>query len=358
MKTVNKILAIAVCLCVVICCSCSDKGKNALEFRNEKGKAVLSLSEGFVSLWIGVEKNTASSYLKIVDDADGWQTVLDEESGKTFSEMFRDDCVATLKNLLSVEYLHDYVYGIDFSDEQQKSVEKEIDSIAQSLGSFKNFEHELEKYGCSAEDYERYLTLMLKQSTLFNSLYSENGLCPVSEEQKKQYFKDNYAIVNHIYFDMRGTTKDDGTLVSLTEEEKQVIRDRASVLYGQILSGEISYEEAFLKNTQDGFASEHSYGYFVTDDGTYFDSFVEASFSLENGEITLTETPSGMHIIRREEMVEDYYAYDGDVYAAISEKLIKDDFNGKISTVRDGVYVNDEVISKFDASLIRTFEGF
>ncbi len=358
MKAVIKMLMCALCLSALLLCSCGGNGDSALEFRDEKGKTVSSLSTGFVSLWIGVEKNTVSDYLQIVEDTDGWNTVLDEESGKTFSDMFKDDCVATLKNLLSVEYLHDYVYGISFSDEQQKSVEKEIDSIAQSLGSFKNFEHELEKYGCSAEDYERYLTLMLKQSTLFNSLYSEKGFCPITEEQKKEYFTENYAVVNHIYFDMRGTSKDDGTLVSLTEDEKQVIRDRASKLYEEIATGEISYEDALIANTQDGFAASHPYGYFVADDGTYFDSFVKAAFSLEDGEITLVETTSGMHILRREKMVEEYYAYDETVYTAISEKLIKNDFNSKIQAVRDGVYVNEKALEGIDASLVRTFEGF
>lgn len=357
MKAVIKIFACFMLMASLLLCGCG-KEKNALEFRDENGKTTSSLSTGFVSLWIGVEKSTAGDYIRIVDDSNGWSTVLDEESGKTFSQLFKEDCIATLKNLLSVEYLHDSVYKIEFSDEQQKSVEKEIDSIATGLGSYQNFEHELEKYGCSAEDYEKYLVLMLKQSTLFNSLYSENGFCPITEQQKKDYFTDNYAIVNHIYFDMRGTSKDDGTLVSLTEDEKQAIRDRAQALYAQILAGEISYEQAFLENTQDGFAHEHPYGYFVADDGTYFESFTEAAFSLEAGQTALVETSSGMHIMRREEMHEEYYNYDSEVYAAISQELIRDDFNAKIKAVRDGVYVNDAALEQLDASLIRAFEGF
>ena len=43
----------------------------------------------------------------------------------------------------------------------------------------------------------------------------------IPEEKMKEYFKDNYAIVTHIYFNVPATQKEDGTYVSPSAEEKE-----------------------------------------------------------------------------------------------------------------------------------------
>lgn len=351
---------LAVMLLLFVFVSCSDKNNNtALEYRDPNDNVTGSISGGFVSLWIGVSKNNAADYLAFVETSEnGWNTVLDEKTGATFNEMFRDDCVASLKNLLAIEYLHDYVYNIGFTDEQQLSVENNVSAIITSLGSRDAFETEMQSYGASIEDYERYLCLMLKQSTLFNSFYGENGMRVIPEDEKAKYFKNNYVIVNHIYFDMRGKSKDDGTVVSFTEEEKSVIRSKADDVYAMIQNGDVSFEDAMIQYTQDLYTFDKPYGYFVADNGKYPGEFIDAAFALAPGEITMVETKSGIHIIKKSPMDETLYLKDDEVYAEITELLIKQDFNAQISTVIDGVKVYDDVVSQLDASLIKPFGGF
>ena len=330
-----------------------------MEYNDPNGKVTAAASQGLMSLWIGVQKDSSSDYLAFVEaENDGWNMVLDEESGKTFKEMFRDDCTLSLRNLLAVEYLHDYVFGFEFSDEQQKSVEKKIADITSSFGSEKLFEQEMQKYGATIKDYERYLCLMLKQTTLVNTFYSEKGMRVITEEQKREYFKDKYAVVYHIFIDTRGVTKDDGTTVSLTEEEKQLKREHANSIYAQIQNGEISFEDALLKYTEDAYASQYASGYFVADDGRYPSQFTDGVFSLVPGEITMVETSSGLHIIKRYPMDESLYDDDESVYEIISQNLITQDFSGLVSSVSDGVRMNDEVIGQLDASLVKPFAGF
>lgn len=340
--------------------SCSkNKESVAMEYRSSDGKVTSTISESFVSLWIAVQKNASSEYLAYVDAADdGWNLVLDEKSGATFSEVFRDDCVRSLKNLLSVEYIHDHVCKIEFTEEQQKSVESKMNEIASSLGSEKNFEQEMQKYGSKTEDYEKYMTLMLKQSTLLNYFYGENGERAISEDEKKEYFESNYVIVKHIFFDMRGITKDDGTKVSLTADEKEQVKNYAEDICEKIKDGTLSFDEAFSEYNEDAYAASHPNGYFVAKDGTYFTEFTEAAFSLLTDDVACVQTSAGMHIIKRYPMNGELYDYDEEVYSSISENLLSADFSGLISTVSDGVKTFDETIEKLDAALITPFSGF
>ncbi len=347
-------------LALIFVVGCTGNSKNvAMEYLDPGDKKTAQASMGLVSLWIGVQKDMGKDYLSYVDQSDdGWNLVLDEENGTTFKELYKQECVSSLKNLLAVEYLHDYVYGIELSDEQQKSVEKKISSVASSFGSQKAFEQEMQKYGASVDDYERYLCLMLKQSTLINSFYGENGMRAITEEKKAEYFSDKYAVVYHIFIDTRGNIKDDGTVVSLTEQEKQLKAEHAMDIYTKIKNGEISFEESLLLYTEDAYAASHANGYFVTNDGTYPTEFVDGAFSLAVGEITMVQSSAGYHIIKRYPMNESFYDDDEDVYTSITQNLISTDFSGLVSSVIDGVKVNDEVIAQLDASLIKSFAGF
>ena len=347
-------------LALLLLCSCTDKNKNsAMNYVDPNGNTTASASQGLMSLWIGVQKDSSADYLAFVEsEENGWNMVLDEESGNTFSELFRRDCSLSLRNLLAVEYLHDYVFGFEFSYEQQKSVEKKIDTVAETFGSMNAFEQEMEKYGASVSDYERYLVLMLKQTTLFNTFYNDGGMRVISEESKQKLFEDKYAIAYHIFFDMRGTVKDDGTVVSLTEQEKQAKTAFANEVYEKIQSGEISFENALLSYTEDAYASQYSKGYFVTDDGKYFKEFTEGVFSLATDEITMVQSQAGIHIIKRYPMDGSLYDDDEEVYASITEQLITEDFSALVSSVSDGVVMNDEIIGRLDAALIKPFAGF
>ena len=352
---------VAACFFVLLSvCSCGEKNNNiAMEYRDSQGKLTSTVTQGLMSLWIGVQKDSSADYLAFVDAMeDGWNMVLDGESGQTFKELYLRDCTLSLRNLLAVEYLHDYVYGFEFSDEQQKSVENKIAELSSSFGSRKAFESEMQKYGATVEDFERYLCLMLKQTTLINTFYSENGMRAVTEEKKKEYFENNYSVVYHIFFDTRGHVKDDGTTVSLTQEEKQEKLDFAKQVYEKIQRGEISFEQALLNYTEDAYASSHSGGYFVTRDRKYPDEFTDAAFGLVVGEITLVQSQSGVHIIKRFPMDAQLYDDDEQVYASITQNLITEDFSGLVSSVSGGVKMNDDIIGELDASLIKPFSLF
>ena len=113
---VKRVVAFVVAYLFVLLavCSCGEKNKNvAMEYRDPQGKLTSTVTQGLMSLWIGVQKDSSADYLAFVDAMeDGWNMVLDGESGQTFKELYLRDCTLSLRNLLAVEYLHDYVYGI------------------------------------------------------------------------------------------------------------------------------------------------------------------------------------------------------------------------------------------------------
>ena len=57
----------AVVMSAFMLCSCSEKSANAMEYNDPNGKVTAAASQGLMSLWIGVQKDSSSDYLAFVE---------------------------------------------------------------------------------------------------------------------------------------------------------------------------------------------------------------------------------------------------------------------------------------------------
>ena len=357
-KSITRILCIFVVLMsIVVCVSCSDNKNAVIEYRDKNGKVTSGLDQSFMSLWIAVQNYQYSTYISAFDSLEGYNTVIDKQSGKTLDEVMLDEAVRTAGEMLKAEYIHDNVYNISFSKEQQDSVDMYIDALVANIGSKKALESALSKYGTSISALERYLVLSAKYQTLYNTLYSEGGVNEITDDMKKQYFAENYSVADHILFDVRGKQKEDGTVIPLTEEEILSKKTKAEEVYAAILSQVYTFDEAKEMFNEDAYSKQYPFGYFVTDDGTFWEEFESAALEMQENEIRLVKTNAGYHIILKKPMNTELYKSNGDFSDSLEILISQDSFSMLLDDAKDGVVINDNEISKFKPSLIKPF-GF
>lgn len=347
-KVISLVLALVMCVCVFS--SCTGDGKEIAMSVKNGGK----LSINFMYLLTSIQKSVYSEMLTAYG-AD-WNTVANEKTGETFSDLLYDQVIKSAKSALICEYMHDKVYGLSLTDQQKESVDTQINSLIQKAGSKKNFEEQLSVYSADIKTFERYLEISLKQNNLYNLFYDADGIFAIPEEKVKSEFKDKYAIVTHIYFNTATKMKSDGSLVSMTDEEKTQKKLLAETVYSSILAGE-SFEELKERYSEDAYESVYyPNGFFVTSDTTFPSEFTVAALEMKVGEYRLVESgsteTSGIHILYKLPMNETLYNSNESVYNTIMSNLISADFDVRLEELFDEVSVNDEQMDLLNINIV------
>ena len=349
MKRITALLCAAL-MCISVLVSCSGGTKNAAMSVKDSG----SVSINFLYLLTSIHK---SMYSELVNAYGGdWDYEVSAEKGTTFSDMIYDMTVRSARSSLICEYLHDKVYSLPISDEQKKNIDGQIDSLVAKYGSKQKLEEALSVYSADISSLRRYLELSVKQADLYTCFYRDDGECPIPQSEIRDYFKDNYSIVTHIYFNIGSKQKEDGTYVSFTEDEIARIREKATDIYNRILAGEDFYE--LRTDYSEDVYEEYYYpnGFFVTNDTTFPTEFTKAALDMKVGEYRMVESSGsggrGIHIMYRLPMDADLYNTDANVYNTIKNLLEADDFEGRIAEYADLVTENQDIIAQLNVRVV------
>ena len=352
MSSFKRILSgvLTLALCLMTFAGCAGDAKNAAVSMENGG----SVSVSFMYLLASIQKNMYAD----VAAANGgnWDMVVNEEKGTTLSDLLYEVTVKAARSSLICEYLHDKVCKLVLTDEQKQAIDKQMTALAEKAGSQKALEDELSKYSADTKTMRRYLELTVKQANLYNYFYGENGIYAIDESAIKADFKENYHIVTHIYFNLASKVKEDGTLVSLSEEEIAAKRALAEEVYNRILAGEDFYTLK-AEYSEDSYESEYyPNGFFVTNDTTFPTEFTSAAIEMNVGEYRLTETGGsgtpGLHILYKLPMDENLYNSDKTVYNNIKSKLISADFDKRLAEYADKVSVNEEKMALLNVAIV------
>ncbi len=336
------------CLPILFSCTSGDK---AVAMSVENGENV---SVNFLYLLTSIQK---SMYADMVNSYGGdWNTVVNADTGETFSDMLQGLVIKSAQSSLICEHLHDTVYGLELTDEQKQSIDTQIQSMTENYGSKELLEEKLSTYSADIETLERYFELSIKQANLYNAFYSESGVHKISDEQIMKYFEENYSIVTHIYFNTVSKIKPDGTAVSLTAEEKAQKQATAEDVYNRALAGEDFYELR-TQYSEDSYESEYyPNGFFVTYDTSFPTEFTVAAMEMQVGDLRYVNSDtSGIHIMRRLPMNSQLYNSDENVYATIKQTLCANDFDERIAQNLDIVTLVEEQLSKLNVAVVPEF---
>lgn len=356
-RFVIKALSVLCAALLLLTCliSCSEKAQYALECKGSDGKTSAGIDSKLYSLLYAVV-----NYQLGADslESDMWDLQYQEGNTTTVREIVVAQTKAYAKGLLQAEYLCDVTYKIGLSDEQRDSVDKYVSEIISSYGSQKSLESYLSTFGADTEALRRYMELVLKQNTLYESFYSEGGIrYDIVNAQKPSYFGEHFAVADHILVKYSGGLKDDGTEIPISDEEKEAKRQAAKSLYNEISNGVRDFDSALEAYNDDTYKFGYPFGYFVPDSfyWTGISTDVQDAVNEMNvGEIRFIDTEDGAYIVRKNAMDENLYRSNGNFETYIESTLAQEDFL-KICEESALISENADVISKFDPALIPSF---
>lgn len=232
----------------------------------------------------------------------------------------------------------------------------------------------LETLGLTKEQFINLLSVQAKNNMILDYYYGEQGQTPITDEEKSEYFDENYQRFKYILL----TTADDNDK-PLPAAELQAKRDLSKQLLQQIQDGTLSMEEAFPQysetytkitdtmtadekaNAEESNTKAVTEGLITDKNGIFnqtlssvydvrLDSSIVAKLTeLKNGDAALVELDNAIWIIQKYDLHEDDQYYE-DREEMIYQILYGPDFNAKYTRwVAELDYkFDDEVLAELD----------
>ena len=316
---------------------------------------------GKVAIEAGSEKITMNDLSVFLTAGDGF-----EQSKKQYAELMEE----TMKYGELGKAM-----GIDLTDEQKESITTSKASFAQSHGGLSACKEYLKKAGSSMEFVEKLFTANAYQTALSEQIDAEfEGIIP-TENEKKEYFLENYYRAKHILINLEEEEEDaadaaaaDDSLTIEAEEDAEptpITKDEdgntgealANAILEKAKAGEDFDELIKLYNQDPGMASNED-GY-IFKDGDMVDEFYECVKSLEPGEFGICKSTYGYHIIQRlpfseseEKFATWYENNEAAVGSALEDKMRDDRFEEMCKEHNITSTIHWDVVDAFNEDML------
>ncbi|MGN0108354.1 MAG: peptidylprolyl isomerase [Hominilimicola sp.] len=231
--------------------------------------------------------------------------------------------------------------GVTLSDEEQKNIRSAVASFKSQMGGKKAGDKILKE--CGIDD--SVLEAVLSTSTYAQKISDKLTIEEATDDEKKQYFEDEYLRAKHILI----STKDQTTNEEYDDEKKAEAEKKANEILERAKNGE-DFDALITEFNEDPGMSSNPDGYFFTD-GEMVTEFEDAVKSVQPGEITICKSDYGYHIIKRlpiDKSDADFEKFFEDnkyaVESGISQKKQKEAISNKAEELGIQVTVNQDVI--------------
>ncbi len=219
------------------------------------------------------------------------QQVYDQETGKTFQQMFLENGLEIWRRYATL-YQMSQEAGFELNAEQKAymdSLEERLNQLAKE-NKYDDVEEFIDKEmfpGCSLEAYLNYNRLSYIGLSYYDTLYE--SLMPGQEEIEAYYTKNedsfeengfsksdgDYYAVRHILIGIEGGTKDDKGNITYSDAEWEACKAKAQKLLDDFLAGDAT-EEAFAE-----LAKKHSEDPGSKDNGGLYEDLTKKTSFIE-----------------------------------------------------------------------------
>lgn len=364
-KSILVFLSAATAAISMTFAGCSGKTDYALYAVNEDGKitANAGMTEGMFSYFLSQHKGQYYAVLRYNDSSissdspEIWAKTAPD--GETYEKKFFDDTVDEAKALCAANAI---LYSMPSAENPKKNYslpEDYIDYVdalvrqnaINSYGSVMAFESYLKNYGATLEDYTDLYIMTANIDLLKEALFNdETGSMRISEEDKKQYYAENYYSVKHIFVNSSYDEKIDGTRSPLSHAESQKRIAAAEEIYKFINDGG-SFEQAKQSFTQsyvtvyDGVSAMD-----ISSETPNAPELGEALKNMELGELRKVDSEYGIHIIQRVETVAENYNANETVASSINSRLSNLRYEELIKQYTDNININYDIVGNYTIS--------
>lgn len=263
---------------------------------------------------------------------------------------------------------------IELEEEAQSQVTQMTAYYAQQAGGLKAYKKFLAKCGTSIDFLNNLFEASAYQTKVQEKIDEELGDAEPTDEELKQYFKENYYRAKHILIEKEAPeateedtaeedTAEDAEATEATEateaadtaaeptEAPLYGEESANALLERAKGGE-NFDEMIKKYSTDPGSESNPDGY-VFKEGDMVDPFYEGVKSIEPGEFTIAESDYGYHIIERLSLSEDdekfneWFENNKDaVKSAYEQKRVEDKLDEYCEQYGITVERDDETIAK------------
>lgn len=292
------------CMALVLCLGftgCGGKENVVMSY----GDSVIT--ENVFQYYLSYYKHIyLQTYSDMEDTPEYYKTVLPD--GRTAEEYLFNMTVENVEmTLICMELFKEN--GLSVSN----ALEEDIDAYLKELvaeyagGDKKALNAELAVYGVNLNMLADIYIDQEKSGFLFDYMFGENGTRPVTEEEKKAYYEENYSRIYHLYIndayyyptteDGYTQTDENGNLVSapLTDEMKAEKETILAAIEGNFEAGS-EFMDVYNVYSEDKY---YANGYYLTRTTDFVKEVVDAAFSLDVGDYTKVKSDIGTHYIYR-----------------------------------------------------------
>ena len=342
-------MALTVCLCMTGC------GGNT-------GKAVMTygdsvITENVFQYYLSYYKNIyLKTYTDMKDTAAYYQTVLPD--GQTAEEYLFQMTVENVKlTLICMELFQKS--GLSVSKVMENDIDAYLDDLVTEYagGDKKALNAELAKYGVNLNMLADIYIDQEKSGFLFDYFFGENGIIPVSDEEKQAYYEENYSHIYHMYVNdayyypttEEGFTPTDENGNPVTEPMTGKMLAKKEAVIAAIdasLEAGSDFMDVYRVYSEDQY---YANGYYLTRSTDFVDAVVDAAFTLEEGEYIKMKSEYGTHYVLRAELDEAPWENESnaDFFEDFETALKSELFYSYISTYLPEVQVDTEALSAY-----------
>lgn len=297
----KKCFTVLLLAALLLLTGCGSAGKTVMSY----GDSVITENE--FQYYLSYYKNVyMQTYSDMEDTAAYYKTVLPD--GQTAEEyLFNMTVENVMMTLICMEQFD--VNGLKITSEIEKDVDAYIkDLIAEYAGGDKKaLNAVLAKYGVNTKMLADIYINQDKSGFLFDYMFGENGIRPLTDEEKQTYYEENYSHVIHLYVNdayYYPTTEDgytqtdaNGNLVSapLTAE---LLAEKNAVIAAvdEALAGGADFQDVYETYSEDKY---YVNGYYLTKTTGFISEVVDAAFSLEMNTWKKVKSDYGTHYVYR-----------------------------------------------------------
>ena len=350
-KKIARVTALFLALVMLFALVSCAKKKQEVAF--ELGDQQITVN--MYRLWLSRVKGVYSS---AGDDI--WDEVNDD--GKTYNEVFTGFVTDNAKTFVSAMHLFS-----ELELELPKSEIKEIDDTMADLleergdGSKSTLNSYLSVYGVNYDILREVYIIEAKLDYLEEYLYGANGTEKITDEEKEEYYSENYVRIKQIflYTSNKPITDDEGNFTydadgnvatrDFTDAEIAAQEKKAEGILDMLSKGE-DFSALMDKYSEDKANEQYPGGYYFTKSSQYVTEVVDLAFSLEVGKFAMAKSDYGIHIILREELDEGGYATsaNADFFTDFEPTLISLKLSERLSEFKDDIIVHEDVIAKYN----------
>lgn len=252
----------------------------------------------------------------LVDGEQYDESVWDQTTGGelTLGQQILQHVDSLINELLVCAELYDQLgFNNDASLKQQldETVEELLKKDMNAAGSRQELNAILGAYGMNTDTLRRVIEYEAKASIVSDRLFGEGGEHAVTDEEREQYYQENYHRAKHILIktDVKYVLDDNGDpkmniytgkyeTEELTEEEKAEKKRLAEEIFARCENGE-DFEELSKEYNEDPAMYTFTDGYFISADSLFDTKYMTAVLTSQPGEIKLADTSYGLMIIKK-----------------------------------------------------------